>query len=79
MSRASVGPAGRRRKPGRPIRVASVIAADLREPTFQLTPVPTTIMTPGFISGHFDNAGNGGTLSFGAPACMVINAIETRS
>jgi hypothetical protein len=31
------------------------------------------------ISGHFDRDGNGGTLSFGAPACMVISVIETRS
>jgi hypothetical protein len=28
---------------------------------------------------YFDNTGSGGTLSFGAPACMVISVIETRS
>ena len=30
-------------------------------------------------SRYFDNTGSGGTLSFGASACMVISAIETRS
>jgi hypothetical protein len=28
---------------------------------------------------YFDNTGSGGTLSFGASACMVISVIETRS
>ena len=28
---------------------------------------------------YFDSTGSGGTLSFGASACMVIRVIETRS
>ncbi len=28
---------------------------------------------------YFASTGSGGTLSFGAPACMVISVIETRS
>jgi hypothetical protein len=41
---------------------------------------------PGFLENvadfdrtYFDSAGSGGTLSFGASACMVISVIETRS
>jgi cyclic di-GMP phosphodiesterase Gmr len=32
-----------------------------------------------FDDRYFDSTGSGGTLSFGAPACMVISVIETRS
>jgi hypothetical protein len=34
---------------------------------------------PGHDESYFASTGSGGTLSFGAPACMVINVIDVTS
>jgi hypothetical protein len=62
------------------MRAATAIAADtLRAPRSARI---YSAIKPGDGEGrrrYLSSTGSGGTLSFGAPACMVISVIETRS
>jgi hypothetical protein len=57
------------RKTARPIRAASANAAEPRAGRYN-TPSPER---------YFASIGSGGTLSLGAPACMVISVIDVIS